>query len=142
MAVASDFRERAWIEADAAAPYERVNGPGTLRIRDAQLGYEIDADMQNDGWIVTSITAWPGWRAYIDGKRLQPQIANHAFLSVHVPAGRHHVRLKYWPESFVRGRAITAATLLAVIAFGFLWHRRQSLLQRRDAPVAPLPLGE
>jgi len=141
MALANDFGERAWIEADGAA-YERENGPGTLAIRKARLGYDIDADMQRDGWVVTSIAAWPGWRAYVDGKRINTQIANHAFVSVHVPRGRHHVRFKYWPRSFVIGRAITAATLLAVIVLAVLLHRRESLLQRRDASLAPLPLGE
>jgi len=141
MALASDFGERAWIE-DGGAAYERENGPGGLAIRRARLGYDIDADMQRDGWIVTSIAAWPGWRAYVDGKRIGTQIANHAFVSVHVPQGRHRVRLKYWPRSFAIGRTITAATLLAVIVLAVLLHRRESLLQRRDAALAPLSLGE
>jgi len=121
MAKATDFSERAWIES-AKENYERENGPGTLTIRNARLGYVIDADMQRDGWIVTSIAAWPGWRAYVDGKRLKTQIANHAFLAVHVPQGRHHVVLKYWPRSFVIGRAITFWTA-AALAAAFLKRR-------------------
>ena len=124
----TDFRERAWIETPYA-PYERTNGPGTVAIRNARLGYLIDANMQGDGWIVTSISAWPGWRAYVDGKRLQMQTANHAFLSIHVPQGRHRVVLKYWPRGFVIGRAITFATLLTFVICG-IWisslHRRRS----------------
>jgi uncharacterized membrane protein YfhO len=123
MALATDFRERAWIEAPGK-PYERANGPGVLRFRRARLGYEIDADMQGDGWIVTSVNAWPGWRAYIDGKRVETQIANHSFVSVHVPQGRHRVCLKYWPRSWVMGRAITIATLLAIVAFGLFRAKR------------------
>src|SRR5687768_16086727 len=69
MALANDFSERAWIEAEGGA-YDRENGPGRVTIRNARHGYDIDADMQRDGWIVTSIAAWPGWRAYVDGKRL------------------------------------------------------------------------
>ena len=136
----TDFGERAWIEA-AGEPYERENGPGTLTIRDARLGYAIDADMQRDGWIVASLTAWPGWRAYVDGKRMKMQIANHAFLAIHVPQGHHHIVLKYWPRGFVIGRAITAVTLIAVIAL-LLLNRFQPLLQRRDSALAALPLGE
>ncbi|HJQ38170.1 MAG TPA: YfhO family protein [Thermoanaerobaculia bacterium] len=137
---ATDFSERAWIES-AGESYERANGPGTLTIREKKLGYVIDANMQSDGWIVTSIAAWPGWRAYVDGKRLQTQIANHAFVSVHVPRGKHRLLLRYWPRGFVIGRAITAGTLLAVIAL-FLLNRFQPLLQRRDSSLAALPLGE
>jgi uncharacterized membrane protein YfhO len=42
------------------------------------------------------------------------QRANHAFLGIYVPQGRHRVRLVYLPQSFVIGRAITFATLLAI----------------------------
>ena len=141
MALATDFADRAWIEERGPA-YDRQNGPGTTVVRDARLGFLIDADMERDGWVVTSLAAWPGWRAYVDGKQVKTRIANHAFTAVYVPAGRHRIRMKYWPQSFVAGRAITAGTLLAVIAFWVLLHRRQALLQRRDPALAPLPLGE
>lgn len=115
----TDFTTRAYIEADLPRG-DRANGPGSVRIRDARLGYRIDADMQGDGWVVTSITAWKGWRAYIDGRRVKTQFANHAFLAVFVPRGSHTIELRYWPESFVAGRAITAATLLAA-AIAIAW---------------------
>jgi len=120
----TDFQNRAVIEEPALPPGDRTNGPGHVQIRDAKLGYVIDADMQHDGWIVTSITAWKGWRAYIDGRRVRTQFANHAFLGVHVPRGRHTVELRYWPESFVWGRAITAATLVAAAIAAVLRRKR------------------
>ncbi len=124
MADVTDFRERAWITADVI-PYERMNGPGTV----TQNGDTLHADMQGDGWIVVSNCAWKGWRAYVDGKRVAIQRANVAFLGVHVPMGRHTVRLVYWPESFVLGRAITFATLIAIAVFT-LWRRRTSFRRR------------
>ncbi|HET7435306.1 MAG TPA: YfhO family protein [Thermoanaerobaculia bacterium] len=118
-----DFSERAWIRA-SLEKHERTNGPGRVTsIRDTNLGYLIAADMQEAGWVVISETAWKGWRAYIDGRRVQMQIANAAFLSVYVPRGKHEVRLKYWPESFVIGRAVSFATLAAICAFAILWRR-------------------
>jgi hypothetical protein len=120
MADVTDFRDRAWITADVI-PYERMNGPGTV----TQNGDTLHADMQSDGWIVVSNCAWKGWRGYVDGKRVNLQRANVAFLGIHVPKGRHAVRLTYWPESFVLGRAITFATLLGIAIFT-LWHRRTS----------------
>lgn len=114
-----DFSERAWITANAV-PYERTNGPGTITRIDRTT---FTADMQGDGWVVVSNCAWKGWRAYVDGKRIALQRANVAFLGVHVPAGKHEVRLVYWPESFVLGRAISFATLLALIAFA-AYHSR------------------
>jgi uncharacterized membrane protein YfhO len=38
--------------------------------------------------------------------------ANLAFLSVYVPQGRHHLRMVYLPDAFVRGRAISLGTVL------------------------------
>jgi hypothetical protein len=113
---AADFRERAWI-ASSETPYERTNGPGRVTLRRIPYGYELDAGMEGDGWIVISESAWKGWRAYVDGRRNRPMRANHAFLGVHVPAGKHHVRLVYWPESFVLGRGISLAALLGVVGF-------------------------
>ncbi len=125
MRVERDFGETAWITANVA-PHTRENGPGVVRIREYSPGgrYLLDADMQRDGWVVISATAWDGWRAYIDGRRVETQRANIAFLSVLVPAGRHSVRIVYWPDSFVRGRAITFATLAALVVFATMRRTR------------------
>ena len=120
MADVTDFSERAWITADVV-PYERTNGPGTV----TQRGNTLEADMQGDGWIVVTNSAWQGWRAYVDGKRVQLQRANVAFLGIHVPAGKHTIRLVYLPESFVTGRAVSGITLIGIAGF-MLWRRRRS----------------
>ncbi len=106
----TDFREHAWIRADMPRQ-ERANGPGYVVVRRLGNDYELDVDMTRDGWVVASIPAWKGWRAYIDGRRVAMQTANRAFLSVFAPKGRHTVRLVYLPDSFVVGRAITLSTL-------------------------------
>jgi len=115
MADATDFRETAWIEAPLPRQ-EFANGSGRLRIARAGSGFDIDADMETNGWMVISEPAWKGWRAYIDGRRMQMFFANEAFLGLHVPAGHHAVRLIYLPDGFVRGRAISLATAAALIA--------------------------
>jgi len=124
---ATDFRARAWITDRGAETHERTNGPGTVAIRSRRLGgeYRLDAAMQGDGWIVLSDGAWAGWRAYVDGRRVEVQRANAAFLAIHVPAGTHDVRVVYWPESFVRGRAISLATLLALALFAIIARTRK-----------------
>lgn len=137
----TDFADKAVITVPEYAPHQIANGPGTLtfeRLGHA-FGYEIDAKMQGDGWIVISDTAWPGWRAYIDGRRVRTRFANHAFIGVFVPAGQHKVRVIFAPESFTRGRNISAVTLLLAIAF-LAWRRFGSRrrvpfrAQQREAP--------
>ena len=114
----TDYGDLVWLTAPVA-PYERENGPGRVSVREYSPGgrYLLDAAMERDGWIVISETAWKGWRAYVDGRRVAMQNANASFLSVHVPAGRHAVRVVYWPESFVIGRAISFATIAALVIF-------------------------
>ncbi|PYQ27214.1 MAG: hypothetical protein DMF56_20785 [Acidobacteria bacterium] len=124
MANATDFRERAWID---AAGSERANGPGFVTTRRIRYGYELDATMDGDGWIVVSICDWKGWRAYIDGHRVNTHRANAAFIGIHAPAGRHRVRLVYWPVSFVTGRGITLATLLGLLTFAVIRRKAQRL---------------
>lgn len=125
----TDFAERSYIRAVAERAQEpaqeRANGPGTiLSLRRRKNDWNLDADMQRDGWIVVTQTAWNGWRAYVDGGRVRHQIANHAFIGVFLPAGRHSVRLTFLPESFVIGRATTFATLVAIVVFAFIRRRR------------------
>jgi len=118
MSRAKDFSDLAWIEASEMTPHEVPNGPGTLTLHKDGFGLAIDADMAADGWVVASQSAWKGWRAYIDNRRVEVRFANHAFLGVFVPKGRHQVRLQYLPESFTRGRAISFGTLgvLVIVA--------------------------
>lgn len=117
MAHETDFGARAWIET-GGHPADVANGPGrVVRLAERPREYDLAADMQGAGWLATSIPAWSGWRAYVDGRRVETQIANYAFVAVHLEPGRHRVRLSYWPRAFVIGRGITAATLLALIAW-------------------------
>jgi hypothetical protein len=119
MKTATDFAQRAWIEAPEYEPHEIVNGPGHITLRRIGLAYELDASMQNDGWVVISTTFWKGWRAYVDGRRVEPHFANHAFVGVFVKRGRHRVTLDYLPASFTTGRNISLATLAVLIALFF-----------------------
>ena len=126
MSKATDFSDMAWLTVPHYEPHEISNGPGQLTIRrETGSSYEIDATMELDGWVVLSDSKWPGWRAYVDGKRVETHYANHAFVGVFVPKGKHHLRLVYVPEAFTRGRNVTFVTLLGIGAFFFLRHRLQ-----------------
>jgi hypothetical protein len=125
MMAAKDFRERAWITAPGNV-YERANGPGRVTVRTRSRRYDITAEMEHDGWIVISESAWNGWRGYLDGRRVQMQRANLSFLSIHVPAGSHRVKLVYLPQSFVIGRAISLLTVAALVAFAIAQRVRRA----------------
>lgn len=125
-----DFAERAVITVPEYAPHNIANGPGTIGVKKIghARGYELDAKMDGDGWVVLSDTAWPGWRAYIDGRRVETRFANHAFIGVFVPQGEHKLRVIFAPESFTRGRNISLVTLAVAIAL-LVWAKRSKRLE-------------
>jgi hypothetical protein len=136
MQEATDFFDIAWMEVPEYEPHDLVNGRGHLTMRRSGLGYEFDATMEQAGWVVISATAWKGWRAYIDDRRVETRFANHAFLGVYVPQGQHRVRLEYLPESFTTGRAISIGTLLLIAAASSLRMFRRC---RPSSSTSPRP---
>ncbi|HEV7767279.1 MAG TPA: YfhO family protein, partial [Thermoanaerobaculia bacterium] len=117
MSKQNDFYDLAWIEAPEYKPHEIGNGGGTLETKRHGRTWDITAKMIDNSWVVISESAWKGWRAYIDGKRVDMKYANHAFLGVYVPKGTHHLRVVFQPEGFTRGRNVTLATIAGLTAF-------------------------
>jgi hypothetical protein len=118
MTAATSFADIAWLDV-AGVAHDAANGPGTVTIRRRKLGFHIDALMEREGFVVISESAWKGWRAYVDENPAKIVRANHDFLGVFVPAGKHAIRLTYLPQSFVIGRAVTFGTLaMIVLAMG------------------------
>ena len=131
MSHAKDFADLAWFYAPGEAPHDEDNGSAQLAVHRVGSRYEIDASVINGARIVITEASWPGWRAYIDGDRVKLARANRAFLGLFVPQGRHHIRVVYLPDAFVRGRAISFATLIALILcklLGDAIRRRRSTL--------------
>lgn len=137
----TDFAERAVITAPEYKPHDIANGPGTIGIKRIghAKGWDLDAKMIDDGWVVISDTAWPGWRAYVDGKRVETRFANHAFIGVFVPKGNHNVRVIFAPESFTRGRNISLLTL-GVAAVLLWWTGRKRGATPNPESTAHTPL--
>jgi hypothetical protein len=73
----------------------------------------LDVDAQETALVATSVTAWPGWKLTIDGRRAPLLSYNHAFLGFRVPPGRHTAVLLYMPDGFLAGLSVSAATLVA-----------------------------
>lgn len=126
---ATDFSDMGWVIVPSYKPGEISNGPGTVTTRRAGSSLNLNAMMDGDGWVVISETAWRGWRAYVDGRRVQVHYANHAFLGVFVPKGTHRIRLVYLPEAFTRGRNVTVLTIAGLVALA-IWRKRRSLRAR------------
>jgi uncharacterized membrane protein YfhO len=80
------------------------------------------------GFLVTSLSNYPGWKFKVNGVETPVIRTNYAFMGIPVPAGTSEIQISYEPFSFKLGLAISAISLLALlllVAFG-LWFYRNS----------------
>ncbi len=102
-------------DAKAAAFFEKDGR--VLQIHESADRFAIETE--GPGRLVLSQAYDPGWKAWLDGKKVRAESFEAAFPSVNVPEGRHLVRFCYRPASFVFGSAISLASLLAALAFWY-----------------------
>jgi uncharacterized membrane protein YfhO len=121
MAEARDFRQTVWVSGAAA---DAANGTATLRVREIGPDLVIEADARERVLVATSVPDWPGWRAQASGRKLETATVDHAFVGFWLPAGRHVVRLRYLPGSFVTGAALSLLTVLGALVTKLLVRRR------------------
>jgi uncharacterized membrane protein YfhO len=89
----------------------------------------MDADTPADALLVLSEMYYPGWIAEVDGNRTGIYRADFCLRSLVVPHGKHRIEVRYEPEAFGRGAAITLASLLLCTvgaAFSFVRSRKTS----------------
>jgi len=85
---------------------------------------ELNCVSDSDTYLVLSELFYPGWRAYIDGDKVQILRADYLLRAVPLTAGRHNVVFVYRPASFLIGAAITIFTLLLLGALYLLLYFR------------------
>jgi hypothetical protein len=94
----------------------RTNGEASAEIeeyRGSSLTVRVAARAET--LVATSISAWPGWRATLDGRPVPSVEYNVAFLAYRVPSGEHRLALRYLPSSVVWGGAVSLVTLALCI---------------------------
>ena len=119
----SDFAERGVVSEAGSAEWI-PNGDAEVSI----TGYSadriaLDVSAREPALVGTSITAWPGWIAELDGRPIPSVSYNHAFLAFRVPAGHHRLALRYLPRSFRLGAIIS---LVCAVLAGALAARRRT----------------
>jgi hypothetical protein len=136
MARLTDFGREGVLDERARGGGEpTANGEASVDIeRYLPQSLTLSVDAKAPALVATSVTAWPGWKLTVDGKRAPLTGYNHAFLAFRVPAGRHRAELVYRPDGVVFGAAISLATLLVSAVLWALLPRR-----RRGAAGRPLP---
>jgi hypothetical protein len=101
------------------------NGDGDVQIT-SYSGQEMSLRIRaaSPAIVGTSIPAWPGWKLKIDGRAAPLLSYNHAFVGFGIREGEHEARLYYLPDGFLRGAAISGATIL--LGAVLVWRRRRA----------------
>ena len=93
---------------------------------------EILAEMKRPGFLVLSDLYYPGWNAYVDGKKEKIYQADYILRSVFLEEGTHTVKFVYEPRLFGIGIWISgsAALLIVILLLG-----KTILKQRKRKPT-------
>ena len=76
---------------------------------------EYDAQSKEDGTIVFSEIYYPhGWNALIDGQPADHFRVNYLLRALNVPAGQHHIRFEFRPESVEKGNMLSMAFVIVM----------------------------
>ena len=78
----------------------------------------VTAQGHGTGWMVYSGIYFPGWEAYVNGRRVPLLRANHAFQTVATPETPWRVNLIYRPPLFRAGLLATVLMILGFMAWG------------------------
>jgi len=90
--------------------------------------WRMVVDPSRTSTLYLRLTAVPGWRATLDGRPIPLQTWDSVLLRATIPAGRHVVRVTYWPPAFQLGLDLCAVTLtaMAVVAVTAATRRRRA----------------
>ncbi|HPC83315.1 MAG TPA: YfhO family protein [Thermoanaerobaculaceae bacterium] len=91
--------------------------PGTVRIGEwTPVRWRLEADSPSGGMVVVANPYFPGWRARVDGRPVELDLAPGEAIRLTVPAGTHAIELVYRPRSFLLGLGLAGVALALAAA--------------------------
>ena len=75
----------------------------------------IKATLLDDGYLVLGDTFYPGWNAYVDGKKRRVLKTDYILRSVFLEKDDHIVKFVYEPKSFTIGMVISLTSMVILI---------------------------
>lgn len=102
------------------------NGLEITSFEDTRIEGTITAEY--DGSMLMSLPYDRGWQIYVDGERVRQSSLINALTMVELTSGTHNIVMKYSPEGFKIGMAITVICVIILVAlylsgkFDFMHH--------------------
>jgi hypothetical protein len=85
---------------------------------------ELQVSAKENSLLVLSDTFFPGWKAFVDGKKTRIYRADYNFRAIPLTAGTHRVEFVYDPMSFRLGGGATLLGIFGCIGMGWAARRR------------------
>jgi hypothetical protein len=106
-----DLSKKVILEEDPGFKPFIENTHSEVKITDYKTqAIELKAKIKQNGLLVTSEVYYPGWLAYVDGKRTKIFRANYVFRAIKLSPGEHKIKFIYSPFSVKIGLFITLLT--------------------------------
>jgi hypothetical protein len=123
-----DVRAEAIVEAAEATPSLSGTGAaGSVRVLEyGAQQFALETDAPAPAFLVTSETAYPGWRAWVDGQERAPVMTDVAFRGLPIPTGKHIVKMRFDPAILWRSAGVTLAATIALVLAVWFGDNRQA----------------
>jgi hypothetical protein len=111
-------------QTEAGAPFARFPADGVSATDGQSLTFRLPGNAS--GWLVSTMTYHPDWKASVDGQVAQIRRADGALMAVAVPTGAREVTFRFAPPSwysFCLGLAALSwiAVLAVLVSLRFGW---------------------
>jgi len=84
----------------------------------------LTVEAQEKAFLVLNDTYFPGWQAFVDGKRTKIYRADYTFRAIPLNTGTHRLEFVYDPMSFKLGAGVTLLGILGCIGMGWVARRK------------------
>jgi hypothetical protein len=114
--------DQTWLPLEERCPQQAAV---TTTVKDRADGHvAVHVDAPADGYLFLSEPYYRDRHAYLDGVQVPTLKANLTFTAVAVPAGQHDVELRYSPDRFYLGSAISGMTAAGYLGVVFMRRRK------------------
>ena len=80
---------------------------------DGRCLFDGTIDMEEDGYFITSYPYKKGYEILVDGKNINTEKVNSAFIGFPLGAGNHHIQILFAAPGFAAGAAVSAVSAAA-----------------------------
>ena len=92
--------------------------------------------MKRDGYFITSFPYRDGYKVFVDGKKVETEVVNTAFLGFRISKGTHQVSIDYEAPGYLLGQIITMISLVLYVNLIFrLCFMRKTVYNRKELDV-------